>query len=174
VLWSIHCSIYSLSFEKKLTAAVVRLCALMSRLAANIIFVSRTSRSQHEALATALSQLCCTNGIDTICLRRCRSKEFGARRIGSAEECFANRRDWSLSPDEDHANFANAAEKIAAQHAEVHFLLAGRDVDSDNRTLMDLIRKTRTGWTNTFIRRANGHRTPGCGARHLLPFVFSW
>src|SRR5258708_37531886 len=34
VLWSIHCSIYSLSFENKLTSAVVGLCGLMFGLCA--------------------------------------------------------------------------------------------------------------------------------------------
>src|SRR5882672_2717831 len=66
VLWSIHCSIYSLSFEKRLTAAVVRLCALLSRLASKIVFVSRTSRTQHEALGYRIDQSCVVpNGIDT-------------------------------------------------------------------------------------------------------------
>jgi len=101
-----------------------------------------TSRSQHEALGYRIEHaVLYQTEIDTNLFAPDAEARNSVRANWVCRECFANRRDWSLSPDEDHANFANAAEKIAAQHAEVHFLLAGRDVDSDNRTLMDLIRK---------------------------------
>jgi glycosyltransferase involved in cell wall biosynthesis len=142
VLWSIHCSIYSLSFEKKLTAAVVRLCALMSRLASNIIFVSRTSRMQHEALGYRTEPSCIVpNGIDTNLF------------APNAKAHSSVRSELGLTPSvpligvinryhsmKDYPNFLRAAQQIAKQHPEVHFLLAGRDVDTQNQELTDLIR----------------------------------
>lgn len=142
VLWSIHCSIYSLAFEKKLTAAVVRLCALMSRMASNIIFVSRTSRTQHEALGYRVEPSCIVpNGIDTA--------QFAA----DAEARVTVRSELNLASHvpligvinryhsmKDYPNFLRAAQQIATRYPEVHFLLAGRDVDAENRVLTELIR----------------------------------
>jgi len=141
VLWSIHCSIYSLSFEKKLTAAVVRLCALLSRLASNIIFVSRTSRSQHQALGYRTEQSCVVpNGIETnlfapdvearVSVRAELGLPSSAPLIGVINRYHQMK---------DYPNFLNAAQRIARKHPEVHFLLAGRDVDQENRSLTDLI-----------------------------------
>jgi glycosyltransferase involved in cell wall biosynthesis len=142
-LWSIHCSIYSLSFEKKLTAAVVRICAWLSRLAAYIIFVSRTSQAQHQALGYDVSKSCVVpNGIDT------------ALFAPSIEARAAVRLELSVPPNtllvgaigryhamKDHANFLRAAAVIAATHPDVHFLLAGRELDGENRPLRQLIRE---------------------------------
>lgn len=141
VLWGIHCSIYSLSFEKRLTAAVVRLCALLSRLASNIIFVSHTSRSQHQALGYHIEKSCVVpNGIDTT--------QFAP----DAEARDAVRRELSLPQKalligvinryhqmKDHANFLNAAAQLTKRYPELHLILAGRGVDPENRALTDLI-----------------------------------
>ncbi len=142
-LWSIHCSIYSLSFEKKLTAAVVRLCALMSRMAAGIIFVSRTSQSQHQQLGYDLSRsYVFPNGIDT-----------GVFAPSPAARA-AVRLELRLPPDtlligvigryhamKDHANFLRAAALVSTVFPEVHFLLAGRGLDGENAVLRELIRE---------------------------------
>ena len=48
VLWSIHYSISSLASEKTLTAAVIRICARLSKLPSHVIFVSRASQIQHK------------------------------------------------------------------------------------------------------------------------------
>lgn len=50
VLWDIQNSIYSLSDEKRVTAAVIKLCAWLSRFPKKVIFVSQISKTQHEAL----------------------------------------------------------------------------------------------------------------------------
>jgi glycosyltransferase involved in cell wall biosynthesis len=143
VLWSIHCSIYSLAFEKKLTAAVVRLCAFMSRLASSIIFVSRTSRTQHEALGYRVEPGCIVpNGIDTALFAPDPEARLSVRaELGLAATApllgVINR----YHQMKDYPNFLNAAQLIARQHPQAHFLLAGRDVTDDNRALTDLICK---------------------------------
>jgi glycosyltransferase involved in cell wall biosynthesis len=142
VLWSIHCSIYSLDFEKKLTAAVVRLCAFMSRLASNIIFVSRTSRTQHAALGYRIEPGCIVpNGIDTnLFAPNAEARTSVRAELGLAPSApligVINR----YHPMKDYPNFLKAAQQIAKQHPEAHFLLAGRDVDPENSALTDLIR----------------------------------
>jgi glycosyltransferase involved in cell wall biosynthesis len=143
VLWSIHCSIYSLSFEKKLTAAVVRLCALMSRLASNIIFVSRNSRSQHEALGYRIERSCVVpNGIDTNLFAPDVEARVSVRnKLDLQQDTLLLGVIGRFHQMKDHANFLKAAGQIAKRYPDAHFLLAGRDVDPENRALTDLICK---------------------------------
>lgn len=143
VLWSIHCSIYSLSFEKKLTALVVRLCALLSRLAANIIFVSQTSRTQHEALGYRIEQSCVVpNGIDTnLFAPDAEARNSVRSELRLPESALLIGMIGRYHQMKDHANFLKAAAQIAKQYPDAHFLLAGREVDTDNRTLLDQIHK---------------------------------
>ena len=140
-LWSIHCSIYSLSFEKKLTAAVVRLCALLSKLAASIIFVSRTSQAQHKALGYSIAKSCVfPNGIDTALFAPSNEARALVRlELGIPEGALLMGAIGRYHAMKDQANFLRAASLIAASQPEVHFLLAGRELDRENRALMQLI-----------------------------------
>ncbi len=140
-LWSIHCSIYSLSFEKKLTAAVVRFCALLSRLAAHIIFVSRTSQSQHQALGYDLRRSSVVpNGIDTsLFAPSIEARESVRSELGLPHETLLLGVIGRYHAMKDHANFLKAAALVAARYPEVHFLLAGRGLDHENRVLRRLI-----------------------------------
>jgi glycosyltransferase involved in cell wall biosynthesis len=144
-LWSIHCSIYSLSFEKKLTAAIVRICALLSRLAAYIIFVSRTSQEQHKELGYDVSKSCVVpNGIDTALFAPSREARDSVRlELGIAPDALLIGAIGRYHAMKDHANFLRGAALISAQYPEVHFLLAGRELDGENRTLRQLIRELR-------------------------------
>ena len=125
-LWSIHCSIYSLSFEKKLTAAVVRLCALLSKLAASIIFVSRTSQAQHKALGYSIAKSCVfPNGIDTALFAPSNEARALVRlELGIPEGALLMGAIGRYHAMKDQANFLRAASLIAASQPEVHFLLA--------------------------------------------------
>lgn len=141
VLWSIHCSIYSLAFEKRLTAAVVRLSALLSRLASNIIFVSHTSRSQHEALGYRIQRNCVVpNGIDSGLFAPDAEARYAVRReLGLPQSACLIGAIGRFHQMKDHANFLGAANRISKRYPDAHFLLAGRELDRDNRALADLI-----------------------------------
>ncbi|HXM34931.1 MAG TPA: glycosyltransferase [Pyrinomonadaceae bacterium] len=143
VLWSIHCSIYSLSFEKKLTAAVMRLCALISGLASNIIFVSHTSRSQHEALGYRIEHSCVVpNGIESNLFAPDAEARVSVRtELGLQQNALLIGVIGRYHRMKDHANFLNAAALLARQCPDAHFLLAGREVDRENHMLIDLIHK---------------------------------
>jgi len=142
VLWNIQYCVYSLSFEKKLTAAVVRLGALMSRLASNIIFVSRTGQAQHQALGYRLEHSCIVpNGIDTNLFAPDSAARVSVRKdLGLPQSTLLIGVIGRFHQMKDHANFLKAAGQITKRYPEVHFLLAGRDLDSENRILTDLIR----------------------------------
>lgn len=143
VLWSIHFSVYSLSFEKKLTAIVVRICGLLSSLAAGIIFVSRTSQAQHQKLGYNIDKSCVLpNGIDVSMFAPSEDARVSVRdelRIPHDAVLIGNISRYH--PMKDHANFLQAARSIAGKHPQVHFLLAGRELDERNRPLRDLIQQ---------------------------------
>ncbi|HKR60384.1 MAG TPA: glycosyltransferase, partial [Pyrinomonadaceae bacterium] len=66
VLWSIHQSLYSFAFEKRLTALVIRLGARISEKVNRIVYVSKASASQHEAVGYARSKSAVVHyGFDT-------------------------------------------------------------------------------------------------------------
>lgn len=143
VLWSIHFSVYSLSFEKKLTAIVVRICGLLSSLAAGIIFVSRTSQAQHQKLGYNIDKSCVLpNGIDVSIFAPSEDARVSVRdelRIPHDAVLIGNISRYH--PMKDHANFLKAARSIAEKYPQVHFLLAGRELDERNRALRDLIQE---------------------------------
>ena len=145
VVWGIHCSMYSLKFEKKLTAAVVRLGAPLSRLASATVFVSDTSQAQHQTLGYSRhNSFVIQNGIDTAVFSPSMESRLSVRReLGLPANARLIGIIGRSHPMKDHANFLRAAAGIAKHHEDVHFLLAGRDVDSHNSALTQLIAEFR-------------------------------
>jgi glycosyltransferase involved in cell wall biosynthesis len=141
VVWSIHYSISSLATEKSLTAAVIRICGLLSRLPAKIVHVSRAGQTQHEPLGYHNENSCVIpNGIDV--------QEFvpspEARRsvraeLGIPQDSLLIGVIGRYHPVKDHANFLKAAGLISEAHPETHFVLIGRGVDNANEALSKLI-----------------------------------
>jgi glycosyltransferase involved in cell wall biosynthesis len=147
VIWSIHCSIYSLSFEKKLTTAVVRLCAPFSKLASNIVFVSRTSQAQHKDLGYATEHSCVIpNGIDTASFVLSADARLSVRaELNLPQETLLIGAIGRYHPMKDHANFLRAASRVSEAYPDAHFLLAGRGLDAENRALVELIQELKLG-----------------------------
>jgi len=137
VLWSIHYSITSLASEKKLTAAVIRACALLSKLAAQLIFVSRASQSQHKPLGYTLDDSCVIpNGINVEeFVPSGESRSSVRSELGLAEDALLIGLVGRYHPVKDHANFLKAAALISKQYPSTHFLLVGRGVDHANAVL---------------------------------------
>jgi glycosyltransferase involved in cell wall biosynthesis/GT2 family glycosyltransferase len=127
VMWSIHQSLYSLSSEPWRTRAAIRLATGFSRKTAAIIYVSRTSKKQHEALGYHASNgLVIPNGIDCVTFR----PDEAARREVRAELGIEN--DAILvglvaryHPMKDHATFLRAAAAVSRVHPSVRFALVG-------------------------------------------------
>jgi glycosyltransferase involved in cell wall biosynthesis len=139
VLWGIHYSMYSLSFEKQLTALVVRLGARFSKLASSIVFVSRTSQSQHKEKGYFTESACVIpNGIDTALFTPSVEARLSVRaELGLSTDALLIGTIGRHHPMKDQANFLRAASLISKRHGEVRFLLAGRGVDAGNRALIE-------------------------------------
>jgi glycosyltransferase involved in cell wall biosynthesis len=140
VIWGIH-STYSLSLEKKMTAALVRLCAPLSKLASSIVFVSRTSQSQHKAKGYFTENSCVIpNGIDTTLFAPSNEARVSVRaELGLSADALLIGIIGRHHPMKDQASFLRVAGQISKRYGAAHFLLAGRGVDVDNRALLKLI-----------------------------------
>lgn len=143
ILWSIHYSISSLNREKWLTAAAIRVCAVLSKLPAKIIFVSRAAQLQHKPLGYSLETSCVIpNGIDVTAFVPSNEARLSVRsELGLPENAFLIGLVGRYHPTKDHSNFLQAAALLSKLHPETHFLLTGRRVDRENRALCQSIQE---------------------------------
>lgn len=143
VLWSIHNSIYSLTFEKRTTAVIIRLGASISKFPNNIVFVSRTSKSQHETLGYCSENSCVIpNGFDTSLFIPSVEARLAVRsELGLSKEIFLIGIIGRYHPMKDHANFLQAAALLLKDRPNIHFLLVGQQVDRENQVLNQLIQE---------------------------------
>ncbi len=143
VLWSIHYSISSLGSEKKLTAAVVSICARISKSAAQLIFVSQASQTQHAPLGYELAKSCVIpNGINvTEFVPSLQARSSVRSELRLAEGSILIGMMGRYHAMKDHQNFLNAAALISKQYPEAHFVLIGRGVDKKNRVLLEQIQE---------------------------------
>lgn len=137
VLWSIHSSISTDGSEKKLTAAVIRACAFLSRLANQVVFVSRASQKQHKTLRYQLDNSCVIpNGINVAEFVPSDQARAAVRsELELAEDALLIGLTGRYHPTKDHSNFLRAADRLLKTHPKVHFLLIGPGVDDENPKL---------------------------------------
>lgn len=140
VIWGIHHSIAALNAEKQMTQVLIKLGAKISNSPKKIVFVSQTSRSQHEALGYCSQNSCVIpNGFDTVLFQpssKARAEVRTALKL--APDTLLIGLFCRYHPMKDHANFLQAA-AILTKKYPVHFLLAGTDVTSANQNLHQLI-----------------------------------
>jgi glycosyltransferase involved in cell wall biosynthesis len=143
VCWGIHHSIASLSSEKKLTITLIKLGAYLSRLPSKIVFVSQSSQQQHQALGYSDRHSdVIPNGFDTSLFMPSPTAKLALRsELGLPENAFLIGAIGRNHPMKDHANFIQAAALLHAQQPEIHFLLIGKELNGNNLTLVEQIKK---------------------------------
>ncbi len=143
VFWDIQCSIYSLDFEKKLTVAVIKLCGLLSKFPNKLVFVSRISKVQHEALGYCSENSCVIpNGSNTsLFVPSVEARATVRTELGLPEKSFLIGLICRYHPMKDHANFIQAAALLLKDSPDIHFLLIGQGVDPENQILHQLIQE---------------------------------
>lgn len=141
VVWSIHNCADSLMADNKMTAAVNKLSAWLSQLPANVAFVSRTSKLQHEALGYFPKNTCVIpNGFDTSIFKPSVEARLALRsELGIAHNCFLIGLICRYHPMKDHENFLQAAAILLKDYPDINFVLAGTEVDVNNKNLQPLI-----------------------------------
>lgn len=140
-LWSIHYSVGSLAAEKRLTAAVIRACAWLSRMPSRIIYVSRDGRAKHGPLGFSTENGCVIpNGVDAEAFKPSAEARASVRaELGIDDGAMLVGMVSRYHPMKDHANFLRAAALLSEKHAGAHFVLVGRGADGDNAELRGLI-----------------------------------
>jgi glycosyltransferase involved in cell wall biosynthesis len=142
-LWSIHDGTYSPALLKRLTRIIVKICAPLSRLVDQIVFVSHASQQLHLKLGYSLQRSCVIpNGVNTsefvpsVSARNALRTELGltnnAVLIGMLGRYDAAK---------DHLNFLRAASELLKNSPDTHFVIAGKRVSFQNQGLCRSIRE---------------------------------
>jgi glycosyltransferase involved in cell wall biosynthesis len=137
VLWSIHYTLDSLATDPPMTRFLIEWGRYLSQFPAKILFVSKLSQQQHIGLGYAAAKCqVISNGFDidtfvpSLAARSSLRHELGLSGEEIVIGSFAR-----YNPMKDHPNFLRAAAQLRQFHPDVHFLLAGENVDRSNPAL---------------------------------------
>jgi len=141
VLWSIHQSLYGFEYEKSLTAAIIKLCARISRLPEQIIYISNTSATQHERFGyNKDKRLVLYYGFDTERFAPSKEARCSLRsELGLEQDSLLVGLIGRYHPVKDHSNFLKAAALLSRSQPHVRFVLCGKGIDWDNKLLSELV-----------------------------------
>ena len=141
VLWSIHHSLHSLSSEKLLTQALIKLGGLTAKFVKQVTFVSEKSKLQHENLGYSAHNSCIIpNGFNTSLFQPSpQIREQFRQELELPKDALLIGSIARYHPMKDHDNLLRAAKLLLSNYPEAYFILVGTDVDKENNTLTNLI-----------------------------------
>jgi len=141
VLWNVRSSLAGAGTEKRRTEAVIRLGARFSGRPTRIVYVSRASAQQHEAIGYAASKrVLIPNGFATDEFRPVEGAGTLLRRqLGLPDDCLVVGHVARWHPVKDHATLLRAAALLLSRLPHARFVLAGHGVDAANGDLRALI-----------------------------------
>ncbi|TPQ28504.1 glycosyltransferase family 4 protein [Methylomonas koyamae] len=144
LIWGVRQSLYDINKEKPGTAKIIRLCAWLSRAATKILYNSQTAKQHHENIGYAPERGdWLPNGFDTDVFRPEPAARTALREeLGLQPQAALVGMVARYDPMKGHANFLKAAQLLAERRNDVHFVLAGRGVDSQNRLFVDAERSS--------------------------------
>src|SRR5882724_3688140 len=141
VVWNVRQSLHGLNYEKRSTAIVIKLGALLSSLPARVIYNSKSAAAQHGVMGYQLQNgVVIPNGFIT----KLFTPSLEARRsvrteLGVAEDVLLIGLVGRYHPVKDHENFLRAAALLLRSHPDVQFVLCGEKVNWINPALCSLI-----------------------------------
>jgi glycosyltransferase involved in cell wall biosynthesis len=143
VMWGIHTSLDDVKNEKRLTRAVISMCAWLSKWPTDVIHCSYTSEKQHERLGfDRKNSTVIANGFDHQRFRPDNhAHESLCEELGVATDQLLVGHIARYHPMKDHQNLLQAASRLVKRAPEVHFVLAGPGVDPNNKTLTELVQR---------------------------------
>jgi glycosyltransferase involved in cell wall biosynthesis len=165
VIWNVRHSVHDLAVEKPLTRLIIRLSARLSRLPRAIIYNSRVSAGQHQALGfDAERAVVIPNGFDTARFRpRPEAKARLCQELGIDPARIVVgmiARDHAMK---DPSNLVRAIALLRARGHDVHLVLIGRGMDRTHADLVALVGELELGAGVTLVgeRRDVAELCPG-------------
>ncbi len=146
-IWNIRHSLYSLDYEKKGTAMVIRLLSQLSNFPAKIIYNSQIGGTQHEKVGyKSHKTIVIPNGFDINLFKPSSENRHNLRQeLGLPQDAFLIGRICRYHLMKDHESFLRAAAILLQDFPELHFVLAGTNVDQDNSHLTELLQELNIG-----------------------------
>lgn len=147
IVWGIRHSNLDSQGNKKMTIKIAKWCAKLSRFSSTIIACSEASGKIHVVLGYRSDKIrVIPNGFDL--------KTF--KPDGNAQKKVMNELGLSpnailiglvarFDPQKDHANFLQAATILGRRFSNVHFILCGDGITSDNQNLFRLVKQSGIG-----------------------------
>lgn len=144
VCWGIRSSNLDADKTHWSTRAIRRLCALLSHVIPQRIFLnSGTARQIHLSLGYAAKKMfVLPNGFDLDRFKPDENARFRVRvGLGCAENALLVGMVGRFDPLKNHAGFIEAMAIVHRHMPQVHFVLAGKGIDAHNEELMASIRR---------------------------------
>jgi glycosyltransferase involved in cell wall biosynthesis len=141
VIWNVRHSMHDMAHENLLTRGFIRLAAALSSSTGAIIYNSRLSASQHEALGYAAEKtVVIPNGFDCQLFR---PRPEMAQRLRHAANIDPGRVLIGMiarhHPQKDPGNLIKATALLAERGIDVHVMIVGPGFDADNIEVMAAI-----------------------------------
>ncbi len=143
VIWNIRNCLYSLSYEKSGTVAVIKALIPLSIFPTKIIYNSHVAASQHEKLGYKVTKrITIPNGFDTEVFHpSIEERNLMRKELSLPSDCFLIGRFARYHPMKDYPNFIHGAAILLKEYPNVHFLLVGSTVNVENQILWQLIQE---------------------------------
>ncbi len=160
-LWNIRHSPYDLSSEKWMTDKIIRFGSYISQFPTAILYNSTVSLRLHKKIGYNTDKsYVIPNGFDTKYFVPSEGARMEVRReLGLAENAFLIGLVARYHPMKDHSNFLRALAFLIGESKDVHGVLIGDKVDSQNRELVDIASKLNIRQNVHFLgERSDIHR----------------
>ncbi|MBB6285316.1 glycosyltransferase family 4 protein [Geobacillus subterraneus] len=143
IVWGIHHSNLNPESNKKLTIKVAQMCARLSGMTDKIVCCSESSFNVHSKIGyNSEKMVVIPNGFD---IGRFLPDVIAKKRLKDELSISENSYIIGLvarwDPLKDHYNFVQAAKIVAVNVPNVHFVLCGDDITTQNKTLISWIKE---------------------------------
>ncbi|MBT4490150.1 MAG: glycosyltransferase, partial [Rhodospirillaceae bacterium] len=141
IAWNIRCSDMGDEYRRGLNGALVRMLARLSSRPDAVVTNSHAGRAEHAALGYRPRRWeVLENGFDLDTFKPRHDAPARLRReLGLPDGRILIGLVARYDPIKDHKGFLAAAAELLSSDGEVHFVLAGGDIDRNNRDLTALI-----------------------------------
>jgi len=141
VIWTVHEGLEHYRTEIFRKQVQLRIWGLISNLPDCMMYVSHLNCEQHLNWGFKNKKaLVMTNGVDTQTFKPNSSARQKIREsLGIPQDAFVIGITARFHPVKNHVGFLRAAALLNKAHPDVHFVMAGTDIDENNAALMEIV-----------------------------------